>query len=95
MANLKVTFGRKSDLAELEHLEGARTELILITAGVELSTLVVAQEEVVTLYPEADCWVSGAKHPNPVTGANRRFLKAEVQRQFTIRAGMKIGVVAA
>ena len=99
MADLIVTFGRSLG-GKLEYGPDARTELVTIAVDHAETTLETnGAEDVITVYAQADCWVSIGKIPNAEeadVGANRRFIKEGKERQFASNgAGIKVSVKAA
>lgn len=96
MSNLIVTFGRRD--SNLEVAANARTTSVVIDGTKRRSTLIAGgQDNVLTLYPEADCWVAVDKAdgetPNAESSTKRRFLVAEVQRRFSCKEGDLVSVV--
>jgi len=97
MANLIVTFGRSMG-TDREYGGDARTEILAIGGGATDGTLVArGSEDIVTLYAEADCWVTIGASPDPEAanvGANRRFMKLGWDRTFSIGANQRVSVTS-
>lgn len=70
---------------------GARTEVVTISGDVLADITVGISEDVVSLYSDADCWVSIGASPD-VNGTNIRFLAATVEKEFTVSAGERFQV---
>lgn len=103
MATLIVTFGKSPSPGgggrNLPILDGSevRTEVIDLanSAGGGTTTLsVAAGEDVVDLYPGADCWVAIGTSPNAVAG-ECWFLPQGLPKQFWVDPGEKVDVAAA
>lgn len=90
MATLLVTFGRRD--GPLEELGNARTVSLAIS-GSEATTEVPDGCNVVTLLPDADCWVAGGTGANAENSSKRRPLAADAAKRFSCRSGQTISVV--
>lgn len=103
MANLTVTFGVKSATAPLEDGFGNNSEDLEIAASPRVTTIEAsARQNVVSLFPRADCWVVialedqlGTKISNSAAGNERRPLKSGVKEQFACKAGTRVAVIQA
>jgi hypothetical protein len=94
MANLIITFGRVS--GQLEEGSSARSEAIAIDGTERTSALMAGGgDNVLTLYPEAACWVAVGRSPNAEHSTNRRYLAEGVQRRFSVGLGQLVSVKVA
>ena len=98
MADLIVTFGRKDEEGALELAGGARSEAVVIDGTKRTSTLTAGGgDSVLTLFAEADCWVSvavTADGPDAENANKRRFLAADAMRRFGCKSGDVVSVIA-
>lgn len=102
MATLVISFGKSPAPGgggrNLPIADGSevRTEVITIdnTAGGGTTTISAeGNEDIVDLYPGADCWVQIAPAPSAVSGAaDCWFLAAGIPKQFWVDAGEKVSV---
>ncbi len=103
MALLIVTFGRVRDgSAPVMDGEPVRTDKLTIAAEVTdpvLSAASIAGEDIADLHAGADCWVELGASPDatdPGSGlSDSHFMASGERRQFKIRVGTKVSVIAA
>lgn len=95
MATLRVTFSRiapgglplaDGEIAASEELDiGGSSDVTSATSSVH--------DSVVELEPDTDCWVIMGTNPTAVVGQGR-FIQANDSREFYLRAGRKVAVIA-
>lgn len=90
MGTLLVTFGRKDE--DLESIADASTYSLTIS-GEEQSMTIPSGRDVITLLPDADCWVASGRAANAEDDVARRPLVADVARRFSCRPGNTLSVI--
>jgi hypothetical protein len=87
----------KSIVLPIEVGSVVRSEVITIptaTQGSATTLSAAADEAVIDIYVEADCWVAIGSDPTAeANDASSRFMKANERRQFWAATGDKVSVV--